>query len=116
MFGFPLPKFFSDNCIAIGLVEMILTIVIIIINRQFFISGFKSLIHRAPNMDTLIALGSSAAFIYSTVILFIMTRAQADGDTERVMNLMMEFYFESSAMILTLITVGKTLESYSKGK
>lgn len=116
MFGFPLPKFFSDNCIAIGLVEMILTIVIIIINRQFFISGFKSLIHRAPNMDTLIALGSSAAFIYSTVILFIMTRAQADGETERVMNLMMEFYFESSAMILTLITVGKTLESYSKGK
>lgn len=116
MFGFPLPKFFNDNCIAIGLVEMILTIVIIIINRQFFISGFKSLVHRAPNMDTLIALGSSAAFIYSTVILFIMTRAQADGETERVMNLMMEFYFESSAMILTLITIGKTLESYSKGK
>ncbi|MCR5457904.1 MAG: cadmium-translocating P-type ATPase [Clostridiales bacterium] len=116
MFGFPLPVFFNDNCIAIGLVEMILTIVIMVINRQFFISGFKSLIHRSPNMDTLIALGSSAAFVYSTVILFIMTRAQADGDTTRVMNLMMEFYFESSAMILTLITVGKTLESYSKGK
>ena len=116
MFGFPLPSFFNDNCIAIGLVEMILTIIIMVINRQFFISGFKSLIHRAPNMDTLIALGSSAAFVYSTIILFIMTRAQADGDTARVMNLMMEFYFESSAMILTLITVGKTLESYSKGK
>ena len=116
MFGFPLPSFFDDNCVAIGLVEMILTIVIIVINRQFFISGFRSLFHRSPNMDTLIAVGSGAAFIYSTIILFIMTRAQADGDTERVMNLMMEFYFESSAMILTLITIGKTLESYSKGK
>ncbi len=116
MFNFPLPEFFSGNHIAVGLVEMILTIIIIFINRQFFISGFKSLFHRAPNMDTLIAIGSGAAFIYSVVILFIMTRAQLDGDAEQVMKLMMELYFESSAMILTLITVGKTLESYSKGK
>ena len=116
MLGWPLPAFFNDNHIAMGLVQMLLAGIVMVINQRFFISGFKSLFHRAPNMDSLIALGSSAAFVYSTGILFAMTRAQADGNMELVMQYMMEFYFESAAMILTLITVGKMLESYSKGK
>ena len=116
MWGWPLPAFFKGNHVAMGLIQLLLSGIIMVINQRFFISGFKSLFHRAPNMDTLIALGSSAAFIYSTVMLFMMTRAQADGNTAAVEAYMMEFYFESAAMILTLITVGKMLESYSKGK
>ena len=116
MFGWPLPAFFEGNHVAMGLVQLLLSGIIMVINQKFFISGFKSLFHGAPNMDTLIALGSSAAFAYSTAMLFVMTRAQTDGNTELVMQCMMEFYFESAAMILTLITVGKMLESYSKGK
>ncbi|MCD7889325.1 MAG: heavy metal translocating P-type ATPase [Oscillospiraceae bacterium] len=116
MFGFPLPGFFSDNHVAMGLVQMLLTIAVMVINQKFFISGFKGLIHRAPNMDTLVALGSSAAFVYSTYVLFMMTDAQVRGDMEAVMGYMDEFYFESAAMILTLITVGKMLEARSKGK
>ena len=116
MLGWPLPAFFDQNHVAMGLAELLLSAVIMVINQKFFTSGFKSLFHGAPNMDTLIALGSSAAFVYSTAMLFVMTRAQADGDQARVMECMMEFYFESAAMILTLITVGKMLESYSKGK
>ena len=116
MWGWPLPAFFKDNHVAMGLVQLLLSGFVMVINQKFFVSGFKSLIHRAPNMDTLIALGSSAAFGYSTVMLFAMTRAQADGDHGAVMNYMMEFYFESAAMILALITVGKMLEAYSKGK
>ena len=116
MLGWPLPAFFEGNHVAMGLVQLLLSGIIMVINQKFFISGFKSLFHGAPNMDTLIALGSSAAFIYSTAMLFVMTRAQTDGNTELVMQCMMEFYFESAAMILTLITVGKMLESYSKGK
>ena len=111
MLNFPLPKFFEGNHIAIGMVQMILSAIVMFINRKFFISGSKSLIHGAPNMDTLIAMGSGAAFIYSTVMLFAMTAEGADQHA-----LMKEFYFESAAMILTLITVGKMLESYSKGK
>ncbi|MCD7784150.1 MAG: heavy metal translocating P-type ATPase [Oscillospiraceae bacterium] len=116
MFGFPLPGFFSDNHVAMGLVQMLLTIAIMVINQKFFISGFKGLIHRAPNMDTLVALGSSAAFVYSTYALFMMTDAQVKGNMEAVMMYMDEFYFESAAMILTLITVGKMLEAHSKGR
>ena len=116
MWNWPLPGFFRDNHVAMGLLQLLLAGIIMVINQKFFISGFKSLFHGAPNMDTLIALGSSAAFIYSTAMLFAMTRAQVDGDHEAVMGYMMEFYFESAAMILTLITVGKMLEAYSKGK
>lgn len=116
MWGWPLPSYFADNHVAMGLLQMLLTIAIMVINQKFFISGFKSLWHRAPNMDTLVALGSTAAFVYSTYALFAMTDAQAAGDMEKVMSYMHEFYFESAAMILTLITVGKMLEARSKGR
>ncbi len=116
MFGFPLPSFFNGNHVAMGLVELLLTIVIMVINRRFFISGTKALLNRAPNMDTLVSLGASAAFIYSVVVLFAMTKSVADGDSAKTMELMEKFNFESASMILTLITVGKTLEAYSKGK
>ena len=116
MWGFPLPPFFEGNHVAMGLLQLLLAGIVMVINQKFFISGFKSLAHGAPNMDTLIALGSSAAFIYSTAMLFVMTRSQVDGNSQAVMNCMKEFYFESAAMILTLITVGKMLEAYSKGK
>ncbi len=116
MWGLPMPAFFRGNPMALGLVQLLLCIPVMIINRRFFVSGFKSLAHGSPNMDTLIALGSAAGFVYSTVILFLMTRAVTDGDMEKAHGLMMEFYFESSAMILALITVGKMLESHSKGK
>ena len=116
MFGWPLPSFFDGNHVAMGMVQMILTIIIMFINRKFFISGFKGLFHGGANMDTLVALGSSAAFAYSLVALFLMTDAQIKGDTEAVMHFMHEFYFESAAMILTLITVGKMLEAMSKGR
>ena len=116
MFGWPLPAFFDDNHVAMGIAQMLLAGIVMVINQKFFISGFKSLFHGAPNMDTLIAMGSGAAFVYSTVMLLAMTRAQVDGNHEAVMRYMMEFYFESAAMILTLITVGKMLEARSKGK
>ena len=116
MWGWPLPAFFEDNHIAMGLVQLLLTGIAMVINQKFFISGFTSLLHRAPNMDTLVALGSTAAFGYSTYALFAMTDAQVKGDMEMVMHYMHEFYFESAAMILTLITVGKMLEARSKGK
>mgnify|MGYP004504126535 CR=1 FL=1 len=116
MWNWPLPSFFNGNHIAIGLVQMLLTIIIMVINRKFFVSGFQSLLHRSPNMDTLVALGSGAAFVYSTYALFAMTDAQVKGDMNAVMHYMHEFYFESAAMILTLITVGKMLEAHSKGK
>ena len=116
MFGWPLPAFFDGNHVAMVIVQMLLAGIVMVINQKFFISGFKSLFHGAPNMDTLIAMGSGAAFVYSTVMLLAMTRAQADGNHEAVMRYMMEFYFESAAMILTLITVGKMLEARSKGK
>ena len=116
MWNWPLPSFYYNNHVAIGLTQMLLTIIIMVINQQFFISGYKSLFQLAPNMDTLVALGSSAAFGYSTVSLFLMTSAQVKGDEALVMKYMMELYFESAAMILTLITVGKMLESHSKGK
>ena len=116
MLGLPIPSFFEGNHVAMGLLQFLLAGIVMVINQKFFISGFKSLAHGAPNMDTLIALGSSAAFIYSTAMLFVMTRAQVDGNSQAVMNCMKEFYFESAAMILTLITVGKMLEAYSKGK
>lgn len=116
MWGWPLPGFLKDNHVAMGLIQMLLTIVIMVINQKFFVSGFKSLLHRSPNMDTLVALGSGAAFGYSTYALFAMTDAQMKNDMHTVMGYMHEFYFESAAMILTLITVGKMLESYSKGK
>ena len=116
MWGWPLPKFFDNNHVAMGLVQMLLTIVIMIINQKFFISGFKSLWHRAPNMDALVALGATAAFGYSTFALFAMTAAQVNGDEAAVMSYMHEFYFESAAMILALITLGKMLEARSKGK
>ena len=116
MWGWPLPSFYTDNHVAMGLTQMLLTIIIMVINQKFFISGFKSLWHRAPNMDTLVALGATAAFGYSAYALFAMTGAQVRGDMDGVMNYMMEFYFESAAMILTLITVGKTLEARSRGK
>ena len=116
MWGWPLPAFYNDNHVAMGLTQLLLTVVIMVINQKFFVSGFKGLWHRAPNMDTLVALGSAAAFVYSTWALFAMTRAQVDMDMDGVMAYMMEFYFESAAMILTLITVGKTLEARSKGR
>lgn len=116
MWGWPLPAFFQDNHIAMGLIQLLLTAVVMVINQKFFISGYKSLWHRAPNMDTLVALGSTAAFVYSTYALFAMTDAQVKGNMESVMAYMHEFYFESAAMILTLITVGKMLEARSKGK
>ena len=116
MWGWPLPHWFDGNHVAMGLVQLLLAGIIMVINQKFFISGFKGLIHRAPNMDTLVALGSSASFFWSTYALFAMTRAQVDGNDELVMHYMMEFYFESAAMILTLITVGKMLEARSKGK
>ena len=116
MWGWPLPAFFDGNHVAMGLAQLLLSGIIMVINQRFFISGFKSLFHRAPNMDSLIALGSGAAFVYSTVVLFAMSHAVTAGNMELVMGYMMEFYFESAAMILTLITVGKMLEAYSKGK
>ena len=116
MWGWPLPAWFDGNYVAMGLVQLLLAGIIMVINQKFFISGFKSLWHRAPNMDTLVALGSMASFVWSVYALFAMTRAQVDGDSAAVMNYMMEFYFESAAMILTLITVGKMLEARSKGK
>ena len=108
MWGWPLPSFFENNHVAMGLVQLLLAALIMVINQRFFISGFKALIHRAPNMDTLVALGSSVSFLWSVYVLFMMTRATVDGDSEAVMAYMMNFYFESAAMILTLITVGKT--------
>ena len=116
MWGWPLPHWFDGNHVAMGLVQLLLAGIVMVINQKFFVSGFKGLIHRAPNMDTLVALGSSASFVWSTYALFAMTRAQVDGNEELVMHYMMEFYFESAAMILTLITVGKMLEARSKGK
>ena len=116
MWSWPLPHWFDGNHVAMGLVQLLLAGIVMVINQKFFISGFKGLIHRAPNMDTLVALGSSASFVWSTYALFAMTRAQVDGNEELVMHYMMEFYFESAAMILTLITVGKMLEARSKGK
>lgn len=116
MWGWPLPSFFDGNHVAMGLVQLLLAAVIMVINQKFFISGFKSLLHGAPNMDTLVALGSGVSFLYSTYALFAMTDAQVKGDSELVMSYMHEFYFESAAMILTLITVGKMLEARSKGK
>ena len=116
MWGWPLPHWFDGNHIAMGLVQLLLAGIVMVINQKFFINGFKGLIHRSPNMDTLVALGSMASFVWSTYALFAMTRAQVDGNSELVMHYMMEFYFESAAMILTLITVGKMLEARSKGK
>lgn len=116
MWGWPLPSFYEGNHVAMGLTQMLLTIIVMVINQKFFISGFTSLLHRAPNMDTLVALGATAAFGYSTYALFAMTAAQVAGDFSGVMKYMMDFYFESAAMILTLITVGKMLEARAKGK
>ena len=116
MWGFPVPSFLENNHVAMGLIQLLLTITVMVINQKFFISGFRSLWHRAPNMDTLVALGSTAAFVYSTYALFAMTDAQLKGDSVTVMAYMHEFYFESAAMILTLITVGKMLEARSKGR
>ncbi len=116
MWNWPLPSFFDGNHIAMGLTQMLLTILVMVINQKFFVSGFKGVIHGAPNMDTLVAMGSGASFIYSVYVLFAMTAAQTAGDDARVMTLMHDFYFESAAMILALITVGKTLEAYSKGR
>ena len=116
MWGWPLPKFFNGNHVAMGLLQLLLTVAVMVINQKFFISGFKGLIHGAPNMDTLVALGSAASFGYSVYALFAMTAAQVNGDMDAVMSYMHEFYFESAAMILALITVGKMLEAHSKGK
>ena len=116
MWDWPLPSFFVGNHVAMGLLQLLLTIAVMVINQKFFVSGFKGLIHGAPNMDTLVALGSAASFGYSVYVLFAMTDAQVKGDMDAVMSYMHEFYFESAAMILTLITVGKMLESHSKGK
>ena len=116
MWGWPLPHWFDGNHVATGLAQLLLAGIVMVINQKFFISGFKGLLHRAPNMDTLVALGSSASFLWSTYALFAMTRAQVDGNDALVMHYMMELYFESAAMILTLITVGKMLEARSKGK
>ncbi len=116
MWGWPVPGFLEGNHVAMGLIQLLLTVIVMVINQKFFISGFKGLMHRAPNMDTLVALGSSAAFVYSTYALFAMTDAQMKGDMAGVMAYMHEFYFESAAMILTLITVGKMLEARSKGR
>ena len=116
MWGWPLPEFFNGNHVAMGLLQLLLTVAVMVINQKFFISGFKGLIHSAPNMDTLVALGSAASFGYSVYALFAMTAAQVNGDMDAVMSYMHEFYFESAAMILALITVGKMLEAHSKGK
>ena len=116
MWGWPVPSFFAENHVAMGLLQLLLAAIVMVINQKFFISGYKSLWHRAPNMDTLVALGSTAAFVYSTYALFAMTGVQLRGDHEAVMAYMMDFYFEAAAMILTLITVGKMLEARSKGK
>ena len=116
MWGWPLPHWFDGNHVAMGLVQLLLAGIVMVINQKFFINGFKGLIHGSPNMDTLVAMGSMASFVWSTYALFAMTRAQVDGNSELVMHYMMEFYFESAAMILTLITVGKMLEARSKGK
>lgn len=116
MWGWPLPEFFDGNHVAMGLLQLLLTVAVMVINQKFFISGFKGLIHGAPNMDTLVALGSAASFGYSVYALFAMTAAQVNGDMDAVMSYMHEFYFESAAMILALITVGKMLEAHSKGK
>ena len=116
MWGWPLPRWFDGNHIAMGLVQLLLAGIVMVINQKFFINGFKGLLHGSPNMDTLVAMGSMASFVWSTYALFAMTRAQVDGNDELVMHYMMEFYFESAAMILTLITVGKMLEARSKGK
>ena len=116
MWGFPLPKWFEGNHVAMGLVQLLLAAMVMVINQRFFISGFRALLHRAPNMDTLVAMGSGVSFLWSVWVLFAMTRAQLDGDAAAVERYMMEFYFESAAMILTLITVGKLLEARSKGK
>ncbi len=116
MWGWPLPRFFDDNHVAMGLFQMVLAAMIMVVNQRFFISGFRSLIHRAPNMDTLVALGSTASFVWSLYVLFAMTRATVDGNNDAVMAYMMDFYFESAAMILTLITVGKMLEARAKGR
>ena len=116
MWDWPLPSFFVGNHVAMGLLQLLLTIAVMVINQKFFVSGFRGLIHGAPNMDTLVALGSAASFGYSVYVLFAMTDAQVKGDMDAVMSYMHEFYFESAAMILTLITVGKMLESHSKGK
>ena len=116
MWGWPLPPFFAGNHVAMGLLQLLLTVIIMVINQKFFISGFKSLWHRAPNMDALVALGAAAAFCYSTFALFAMTDAQVKGNADAVMSYMHEFYFESAATILALITLGKMLEARSKGK
>ena len=116
MWGWPVPQALEENHLAMGLIQLLLTIAVMVINQKFFISGFKSLFHVAPNMDTLVALGSSAAFVYSTYALFAMTGAQVRGDSAGVMAYMHEFYFETAAMILALITVGKMLEARSKGR
>ena len=116
MWNWPLPRFLNNNHVGMGLAQLLFTVIIMVINQRFFISGFTSLIHRAPNMDTLVAMGATAAFSYSTYALFAMTAAQTAGNNKLVMSYMHEFYFESAAMILTLITLGKTLEAYSKGK
>ena len=116
MWNWPLPSFFDGNHVAMGLTQMLLTIIVMVINQRFFVSGFKGAIHGSPNMDTLVAMGSGASFIYSVYVLYAMTAAQTAGDGERVITLMHDFYFESAAMILALITVGKTLEAYSKGR
>ncbi len=116
MFGAPLPSFMEGNHVMMGLAQLILAAIVMVINQKFFINGFKGLIHRSPNMDTLVAMGSAASFVYSTWALFAMTDAQLHGGTEAAAKYMHEFYFESAAMILTLITVGKMLEARSKGK
>lgn len=116
MWGFPLPGFIDGNHTAMGIVQMLLAGIIMVINQKFFVSGFKSLIHGAPNMDTLVALGSAASFTWSTYVLLAMTGAQLDGNTAQVERYMHDFYFESAAMIVTLITVGKMLEARAKGK
>ncbi|MBQ7563377.1 MAG: HAD-IC family P-type ATPase [Lachnospiraceae bacterium] len=116
LWEWPLPHFFDENHVAMGLVQLVLTALIMVINQKFFINGFRSLVHRAPNMDALVALGASAAFLWSLYVLFAMTRAAADGNSDAVMSYMMDFYFESAAVILTLITVGKMLEARSKGR
>ena len=116
MWNWPLPSFFDGNHVAMGLTQMLLTIIVMVINQRFFVSGFKGAIHGSPNMDTLVAMGSGASFIYSVYVLYAMTAAQTAGDGERVITLMHDFYFESAAMILALITIGKTLESISKGR
>ncbi len=116
MWGFPLPAFLAEDCVAVGLAELLLTGIIMVINQKFFVSGFRGIIHKSPNMDTLIALGATAAFGYSVYALFVMSNAQAVGNAEHAMRYMHELYFESAGMILTLITLGKLLEAYSKGK